>query len=182
MAQQTAKARTNKQTKPQTITTTFKKPSNVMYSKRGSMKEEGQTGETRRGHRPPCHWAAAVCGALPGGGGGADRELTVRITRRVGTSDIIVGACYRLPGQEDQADETLCRQKQPHVHKPWSSRGTSAGTWTEASDVMHSVFQNCSLPLNDAQYKLLTKSSLLCTVLCHCCKKALIQRCWRVCK
>lgn len=51
-----------------------------------------------------------MCGALPGGGGGADRELTVRITRRVGTSDIIVGACYRLPGQEDQADETLCRQ------------------------------------------------------------------------
>ena len=45
---------------------------------------------------------------------GMDEEPTeslwVRIKGRAGTSDIIVGVCYRPPNQEDQADETLYRQ------------------------------------------------------------------------
>jgi len=45
---------------------------------------------------------------------GMDEELTdslwIRIKGRAATGDILVGVCYRPPGQEDQADEALSRQ------------------------------------------------------------------------
>jgi len=45
---------------------------------------------------------------------GKDEEPTdslwIRIKGRAGTGDILVGVCYRPPGQEDQADEALSRQ------------------------------------------------------------------------
>lgn len=116
---------------------------------------------------------------------GMEEELAesfwVRIIRRVRTGGIIV--CYRLPGWEDQADETLCRQIEAASRsQALVLIGTLAGSWTEASDVMLSVFQNCSLPLNAGQSQLLTKSSLLVLSGVIAAKKAVIQRCWRVCK
>lgn len=43
-------------------------------------------------------------------------SLWVRIKRRAGIGDIRVGVCYRLPNQEEQVDEILCRQVGAALH------------------------------------------------------------------
>ena len=53
-------------------------------------------------------------------------SLWVSTKEKTGKGDIVVGVCYKPPDQEEPADETLYRrQEQPHIHRPWSSRGTS---------------------------------------------------------
>jgi len=56
-----------------------------------------------------------------------NENFWVRIKGRAGTGDIIVGICYRPPNQETERTRPFIgRQEQPHVHKSWSSRRTSA--------------------------------------------------------
>jgi len=42
-----------------------------------------------------------------------------RIKEQISMGDIVMGVCYRLPDQEEQADEAPSdRQEQPPVHRP----------------------------------------------------------------
>lgn len=45
---------------------------------------------------------------------GMDEEstehLSVKVKKRTGKGDTVVGVCYRTPDQEERVDDTLCRQ------------------------------------------------------------------------
>lgn len=52
-------------------------------------------------------------------------SLWVKIRGQTSLGDIVVAVSYRLPDQEEEADEAVFRHwKKPQVHRPWPlSRG-----------------------------------------------------------